>query len=122
MADQPLVLVIEDDPGVAELIGDVLDTEGITVLNARSSAEAIRLIEAGPRPGALVLDLMLNGGDGEALHHGLKERGITIPTVIVSGRDDAPGRAAQIGAAHVTKPFDVDHLAAVVRDALGVGR
>ena len=60
---KPTVLVVEDDPGVLELLASVLLDKGFRVLQASGGRQALQLV-AEHRPDIIVLDLIMPDCDG----------------------------------------------------------
>lgn len=88
-AKKLLVLVVEDDPGLRELFRTTLSIAGYAVAAVEDGLDALRLIDQGTVPSAVVLDMglpRLGGSDvrGE-LHAHVETRG--IPIVVVTGTD-----------------------------------
>jgi DNA-binding response OmpR family regulator len=120
-APGPRILVVEDEPAIRDLVGDVLEEEGYTVEVAGSIDEALRRIRE-ERPELLILDLMLPGRTGWTF---LRERRADadlarIPVLVVSAAgQDRLLEAKEIGAdGFLSKPFDVDVLSMLVRSFL----
>ncbi len=113
------IVVVDDDPTVADVVERYLVRDGHTVLSARDGNEALRLIAAHP-PDLVVLDLMLPGIDGLEVCRRLRERW-PIPVVMLTALGDENDRLAgfEIGADdYVTKPFSPRELAMRVRSVL----
>jgi DNA-binding response OmpR family regulator len=108
------VLVVDDDPGIREIVALVLDGEGYAVLTADNGAEALRVV-AQRQPGCLLLDMRMPVLDGWGVARELKARGSAVPIVVMTAATDARAWAAEIGAAaYLAKPFDLDRLLATV--------
>lgn len=118
-AAAPTLLVVEDEPSVRLLLRVVLEGEGYHVLMAEDGTQAIRLLATGAHPQLLVLDMHTPGADAPAVVAYARDGGLTVPALILSGRDDAvhafPAGMIQ---GFVAKPFDVDALLGRVRRAL----
>jgi DNA-binding response OmpR family regulator len=113
------IVVVDDDPTVADVVGRYLIRDGHSVQSARDGYEALRLIEERP-PDLVVLDLMLPGIDGLEVCRRLRERW-PIPVVMLTALGDESDRLAgfEIGADdYVTKPFSPRELAMRVRSVL----
>lgn len=109
------VLVIDDDPGVRELMERFLVKQGFQVLLAESAEEGIRLARE-RRPALITLDVMMPGIDGWALLAALKSDSTThdIPVVMLTIVDDR-GRGFHLGASeYVTKPIDWERLRGIL--------
>jgi DNA-binding response OmpR family regulator len=113
------IVVVDDDPTVADVVGRYLIRDGHTVESVRDGQEALRVIALHP-PDLVVLDLMLPGIDGLEVCRRLRERW-PIPVVMLTALGDENDRLAgfEIGADdYVTKPFSPRELAMRVRSVL----
>jgi len=113
-----LILVVEDDPDIAELIRHYLEKSGHAV-QVLGSGGAVLAKVRGERPDLIVLDLMLPGLDGLMVCQALRSDPLTaaIPIIMVTARGDEADRIAglELGADdYVTKPFSAKELAARV--------
>jgi PAS domain S-box-containing protein len=109
--EEPLVLVVEDDPRAAELIGRHLRFAGLSVSVASDAQRAVALARE-LRPSAITLDIVMPGLDGWAVLGNLKSDPATrdIPAVVVSVSDER-GRSAALGASdYLVKPIAGDDL------------
>ncbi|MFQ5840312.1 MAG: response regulator, partial [Candidatus Methylomirabilales bacterium] len=118
-SEQPLVLVVEDDPNAAELLVRYLGEGGLRTAVASTGEEVVRLaITLQPR--AICLDILLPTIDGWQILRQLKEHPLTchIPVVVVSIVDDRP-RGLALGAVEcLTKPIDRKELVNLVERCL----
>jgi DNA-binding response OmpR family regulator len=113
------IVVVDDDPTVADVVGRYLIRDGHTVECVHDGYEALRRIDE-QRPDLVVLDLMLPGIDGLEVCRRLRERW-PIPVVMLTALGDETDRLAgfEIGADdYVTKPFSPRELAMRVRSVL----
>ncbi|WP_428962902.1 response regulator transcription factor [Micromonospora fluostatini] len=115
-----LVLVVEDEPSIADLVRLYLARDGFGVHLERDGtaglAAARRL-----RPVACVLDIALPGLDGTEVCRRLRESGDWTPVVFLTARDDEVDRIVglELGADdYVTKPFSPRELVARIRAVL----
>lgn len=116
------VLVVEDEPTLADLIVLNLRIEGHDVTVVTAGDEGLRQLRDGSFD-AVVLDLMLPGVDGLALLAERRRLGLAPATrivVVTAVTDDRHHlRAYELGCdAYVTKPFMPEELVAVVRGVL----
>jgi two-component system, OmpR family, copper resistance phosphate regulon response regulator CusR len=122
LAPQPTgdLLVVEDDPRVAESLARGLGEAGFSVVRAARLAEADACLARGT-PALVVLDLNLPDGDGRAWLRRVRQEGHRMPVVILTARDTVPERVAGLeeGADdYLTKPFAFAELRARIRARL----
>lgn len=118
-ATRQMVLIVEDDPTVAQLIRLYLIRDGYDVLTAADGVEGLRLAQE-KDPSLIVLDLSLPKMDGIEVCRRLRA-GSQVPIVMVTARVEEDDRLAglDLGADdYVTKPFSPRELAARVRAVL----
>ncbi len=121
MAAEPAgrILVVEDDPTVAEVVTRYLQRENFDVETAADGVSALARA-LGNRPDLVVLDLMLPGLDGLEICRRLRADGDT-PIVVLTAKGDADDRIAglELGADdYITKPFSSRELVARVHAVL----
>lgn len=115
MTGSARILVVEDDPAIAQLLRLMLEDEGYEVSATRNPAEV--LAAAVPPPDLVLLDLRLSGIDGGEVCRRLKGRDATrnLPVVLVSADPHVAGVANACGAdAFLAKPFDLDDALALI--------
>ncbi len=113
------ILVVDDEPEIAEVLRRYLTGQGYTVSTAESGA-AMRQIMAEAAVDLVLLDLGLPGEDGLELMRSLR-RTSSVAVIVVTGRGEQVDRIVglEVGADdYVTKPFDVRELGARVRSVL----
>jgi two-component system, OmpR family, response regulator ResD len=113
------VLVVDDDPTVAEVVAGYLDRAGFVVDRAGDGPGALARA-AVERPDLVVLDLMLPGLDGLEVCRRLREQG-PVPVIMLTARGDEDDRilGLEIGADdYVTKPFSPRELVLRVESVL----
>jgi two-component system OmpR family response regulator len=114
------VLVVDDEPPIAELVATALRYEGFDPAVAGDGAAAIAEAES-MRPSLIVLDVMLPDHDGFEVARRLRERGLRMPIVFLTARDATEDKVHGLtlgGDDYVTKPFSLDELIARVRAVL----
>ena len=120
MSRAATVYVVDDDSSTRELLAWLMKRHDLPVQafpDARSFLHAYRPGD----PGCLVLDLNMPGMGGLELQQYLKEHGVVLPLVFVSGRADVPKavRAVKEGAIDfIEKPFDYKRVVELVRECL----
>ncbi|MEV6618649.1 response regulator transcription factor [Streptomyces sp. NPDC051051] len=113
------VLVVDDDPTVAEVVTGYLARAGYTVDRADDGPAALARAAA-HRPDLVVLDLMLPGMDGLEVCRRLRGHG-PVPVVMLTARGDEDDRilGLEVGADdYVTKPFSPRELVLRVESVL----
>lgn len=117
--DRPRVLVVDDERDLRDLLEYGLAQAGFTVASAAEGSTALKLLE-GWSPDAIVLDVMLPGGDGFALLAEIR-RLTTAPVVMLTARTEISEKVAGLSAGaddYVGKPFDLEELVARLRTLL----
>ncbi|MGR3321215.1 MAG: phosphate regulon transcriptional regulator PhoB [Pseudooceanicola sp.] len=122
MAEQPTVLVVEDEPAQREVLAYNLEAEGFRVVKAGNGEEALVLVEEA-MPDVIVLDWMLPNVSGIEVCRQLKTRPETrgLPIIMLSARSEEVDkvRGLETGADdYVVKPYSVVELMARVRTQL----
>jgi two-component system catabolic regulation response regulator CreB len=120
----PKILVVEDEPAIAESLAYSLRRDGFTVTVAPSLAAAEREVsphDGSPPPDLLVLDLMLPDGSGFDLIGQVRRRAQGTAIIVLSSRDGEADRVAALETGaddYVTKPFSPREIVARVRAVL----
>ncbi len=111
------VLVVDDDPDVAELLVTILEARGYACRLARDGHEALHLLHE-ELPDLVVLDVEMPqlSGPGTAYRMFIEDSGMEdVPIVLVSGVVNLQGIAHQVGTPYfLAKPFDVGSFLAMV--------
>jgi len=114
------VLIVDDELSMREMLAILLKKEGLDVRTAASRAEAARTLGEGPVD-LVLTDVKLPDGDGLEILRQVKAAAPATPVVVMTafGTTEVAVGARKLGAeAYILKPFDVDELRIVVRDAL----
>ncbi|HXX61405.1 MAG TPA: response regulator transcription factor [Candidatus Sulfotelmatobacter sp.] len=114
------ILVVDDEPRIAQLARDYLEHAGFAVLTAGDGQAAVATAHA-RRPDLVVLDLGLPGMDGLDVARTLRRESSDVPIIMLTARDDELDRilGLELGADdYVTKPFSPRELVARVRAVL----
>ena len=122
MRTMPAVLVVEDEPAIAELIAVNLRHNGFRPTWAMDSASAQREIDAAV-PDLILLDWMLPGESGLSLAKKWRAEPRTkdVPVIMLTARGDEVDRVAGLDAGaddYMAKPFSTKELLARVRAVL----
>ena len=113
------ILIVDDEPRIAEIATDYLRAAGFTVLSAGDGARALDIVRE-HRPGLIVLDLGLPKLDGLDVAR-LLRRDSDVPIIMLTARVEEEDRlrGLEVGADdYVTKPFSPRELVARVRAVL----
>jgi two-component system alkaline phosphatase synthesis response regulator PhoP len=116
------ILIVEDDPDIAELVARYLDKAGFTTEQAGSGRDALQAVSARP-PDLIVLDLMLPHVDGIEVCRTIRanEKTAALPIIMLTARADESERIVglELGADdYLAKPFSPGELVARVRALL----
>src|SRR3990170_7934309 len=116
---QDRILIVEDEPTVAEVVDRYLRRDGYDVSVAHDGIQAMEAYDRF-QPDLVVLDVMLPGLDGMEVCRQIRSRA-TTPIIMLTARGDEVDKLVglQIGADdYVTKPFSPRELAARVKAVL----
>lgn len=117
---EPVVHVIDDDEAMRDSLSFLLDTAG---LPARAYESAVNFLDIAQSltSGCIVTDVRMPEMTGLDLVQRLKERGVTLPVVVITGHGDVPlaVQAMKAGVADfLEKPFDDEALLSAIRSAM----
>ena len=116
------ILVAEDDPGVGDMLREMLEEEGYEV-EIEVDGHAVQQMQE-PFPDLLFLDIRLSGTDGRTICRQLKSQEATyhLPIIILSAHKDTRQMARDAGADDfLAKPFEMRDLLTLVAKYLGSG-
>jgi len=116
-----LVHLVDDDEAVRRSIGFMLKTSGFHV---RAYESGLQLLKAGSEleSGTILLDIRMPGMDGLEVQQALKERGVPLPVIIMTGHGDVSlaVQAMKAGAVDfIEKPFEKAVLLSAIEQAVG---
>jgi CheY-like chemotaxis protein len=116
-APMSLVLVVDDEADIREPVAMLLEDAGYRVVTAADGLEALDQVSR-ELPAVILLDMRMPRMDGWQFARECRARfNRQVPIVVMTAAQDARQRAADVGAeAFVAKPFDLDHLLAVVQE------
>ncbi|WP_198971803.1 phosphate regulon transcriptional regulator PhoB [Xylophilus sp. ASV27] len=122
MRKLPQVLIVEDEPAIAELIAVNLRHNGFQPVWSEDGASAQRELDA-VLPDVILLDWMLPGTSGLALARKWRADARTkaVPILMLTARGDEPDKVAGLDAGaddYITKPFSTQELLARIRAVL----
>lgn len=114
------VLVVDDEPRVAEILRDAMIDLGYAVCIAGNGAEALQLVSR-YQPDVVLLDLSMPLISGDAVLERLREADPGMPVIIVTGNTDVERARATLARGafdYVPKPFDLEILGRVLAAAV----
>ena len=116
------ILIADDDPDFVNNLKDVLQDEGFMVYQASDGSEAVERVQKGDVD-ILILDLRMPILNGLETFQSLKEKGVALPTIIVTAYADSEGNALKKLKAHcvngiLKKPFDPECLINILNDLI----
>jgi two-component system, OmpR family, response regulator len=114
------VLVVDDEPTLAELVTMALRYEGWDVRSAANGMSAVR-VARDFRPDVVVLDVMLPDLSGLDVLRRLRERSPNLPVLFLTAKDSVEDRIAGLTAGgddYVTKPFSLEEVVLRLRALL----
>ncbi len=116
------LLVVEDEIAVREALVEGLQTMNYRTLEAGDGQEALEILERHGDQVALVLsDLIMPGMGGQALFHAIRQRGLTLPVLMLSGHpaeNELKELQEQGLAGWMLKPMNMEQLAQLLARAL----
>jgi FixJ family two-component response regulator len=124
VGDEALVVVVDDDDSIREALGSLFRSLDMRVELFASAAELLSF-PFPAMPTCLVLDVRLRGTNGLNLQRQLRDEGVQVPIVFMTGHGDIPMsvQAMKAGAADfLTKPFREQDLLDAVAAAIKVDR
>ena len=119
MAGKQTVLVVDDDPNIAQLVKLYLEKEGYEVAVESRGDEAVAAFQKNP-PSLMLLDIMLPGMDGWQVCRAIRQTS-NIPIIMLSAKDETFDKVLglELGADdYITKPFEGKELVARVKAVL----
>ncbi|MCO7218388.1 response regulator transcription factor [Klenkia sp. PcliD-1-E] len=122
-AQEPRVLVVEDDHGLRDVLARGLREHGMVVVTARDGTGALGAFRSGAAGAfdAVVLDIGLPDSDGRDVCQALRAQGLTAPVLFLTARDQLHDVLSGFAAGaddYLAKPFHLSELVARLRVAL----
>jgi two-component system OmpR family response regulator len=114
------VLVVEDEPLIAEAVARALEREQLAVRIVADGHAALSAVDTAAYD-LIVLDLMLPGRDGLEVCREIRQQDSKTPIIMLTARDSLEDKVLGLDSGaddYVTKPFELDELLARVRSLL----
>ena len=118
---QKRIYVVDDDPKIGELFAKVLDRDGYATKGFTSAEPLLQAIDDGAVPDLVLTDLMMPDVSGMELIESLRERGLTIPVIVMTAHSSVQTavEAMRLGAFHyLQKPVNLEEMRALLSKAL----
>ncbi len=112
------LLLVEDEPGIAQVIKETLDTKGFDILIAANGLEGWSLYKNG-RPEICVVDIMMPKKDGLSLIEDIRAADTEIPIIVLTAKTSTADviKGLEAGADdYMKKPFSMEELILRVRN------
>lgn len=114
------ILVVDDDPGILEVIKIILEDRGYFVRTLAEGSFVEKEVEK-ELPGLILIDLWMSGGDGHEVIQKLRKKETTkkIPIIALSALNNGEEIAKKAGADDfLGKPFNIEDLFFLVKKHL----
>ncbi|MDQ6777600.1 MAG: response regulator transcription factor [Actinomycetota bacterium] len=112
MVPSPHLLILEDEPGLRDVLVRSLCAEGFDAHGVGTAHQLLERVTSTPAD-ALVIDIGLPDADGRDVCQALRARGIDTPVLFLTARDALTDRLAGFssgGDDYMTKPFDIEEV------------
>jgi DNA-binding response OmpR family regulator len=119
VADQPVVLVIDDEDSIQKLLNAALERDGYRIVGARDAADGLLAFER-EQPDVILLDVMLPDLSGREVCRRIRATS-AVPIIMLSALDEEVDKVVglELGADdYITKPFGMRELRSRVRAVL----
>ncbi len=118
---QKRIYVVDDDPKIGELFAKVLSRDGYATRGFTSAEPLLQACDDGHAPDLVLTDLMMPDVSGMELIGALRERGLTIPVIVMTAHSSVQTavEAMRLGAFHyLQKPVNLEEMRALLTKAL----
>jgi DNA-binding response OmpR family regulator len=114
LGERGIVVVAEDDDALRLLCRTVLEDDGFQIVEVTNGSDLAKVL-AEHEARVLLLDVHLGDDNGVEIARGLRESRPELPIIFFSGSAQLYGsEAEELGAAIISKPFDIDELSETV--------
>ena len=118
---QKRIFIVDDDPKIGELFAKVLARDGYAATGFTSAEPLLQAIDDGKTPDLVLTDLMMPDISGMELIEMLRERGLTLPVIVMTAHSSVQTavEAMRLGAFHyLQKPVNLEEMRALLSKAL----
>ncbi len=116
----PEILIVDDEPGIVEMLTIAFEREGYRVVGARNCTQALEKLSAST-PDLVLTDMRMPDGTGFDVLKKVRESSAQVPVVMITAYTTTKTAVDALKAGaydYISKPFDVDELKHVVSRAL----
>ena len=121
LAEKPSkILVVDDEPGVCDILKKILEQEKYTVFTATSGARALNLFKK-EAVDLILLDIKMPRMDGIEFFHELRKKDKNVVVIILTAHATlgTAREAMELGAYdYITKPFDAHFVVRMVKEGI----
>ena len=118
------ILLVEDEPALAEIIKETLILKGFEVIHAQTASDTISKYHTN-KPDILVLDVMLPDGDGFSIAKQIRQTDTQTPIIFLTSKSlpkDVVAGFESGGNDYLKKPFSIEELVIRIRALLSQNR
>lgn len=113
------ILIVDDNRDMRLLLRYILEDQGLAVSEANGGADALEILDDGPRPDVVILDVQMPEMDGwetlGAIRHRAPTKDLPVVLCTVKARPADVVHGWEIGCdGYIVKPFDTEALAAEI--------
>ena len=116
------IMIVDDEPPIVQVVGDLLKSKGYKVIGVMSGKEAMEKLKES-QPDLILLDIMMPGMDGWDVVEKIKANKNLekIPIIFLTAKVDAVSRGmgSLASADYITKPFDNNDLIRRIKKVIG---
>src|SRR5215213_8695374 len=113
----PKILVADDDAAIRALLTDLLKGEGYEVIEARTGAEVLAIVDKPEKPDLVLMDVRMPEMAGLDVLRRMRDAGIGVGVIMMTayGSSGLAIQSIQLGAYdYLQKPFDVDEVLVIL--------
>ena len=124
MSHRAKILIVDDQPGIRQLLSEILKEEGYAIHNAINGMEGINKFEE-IKPDVILLDMKMPGMDGIEVLDEIKKLSSDAKVIVMTayGELEPINHARRLGAyGYVSKPFDVVNLCQIIKTVVNESR
>lgn len=109
------ILIVDDEPALRQLLGEILSDQGWSVAEARHGEDALDRLQA-ERFAVVLLDHRMPGLSGGEVYSRLRAAGDDTPVILMTAARNVHALAQSLGIPHfLAKPFDLDDLIMMIK-------